>query len=180
MNYYISDLHFGHQNIIRLCNRPFKNVDEMDEKIIQNWNNVVKPEDTVYILGDLCFRNSKDPYYYLSRLNGHKHLIVGNHDDHTISNKKAAALFDSISDLKTIQDGNDKIVLFHYPITEWNGFFRGALHFYGHIHNNTRNNTYKTISSIPNAYNVGVDILDFIPRTKEEVIKYNNIFNSKH
>lgn len=55
MKYYISDLHFGHKNVIKYCNRPFKNTDEMREGLISRWNSKVKPSDTVYILGDMFY-----------------------------------------------------------------------------------------------------------------------------
>ena len=80
MNFYIGDPHLGHEAIIRLCDRPFASVDEMDEAIISNWNKRVTNSDTVFILGDMMFRMKKDPSEYLSRLRGHKILILGNHE----------------------------------------------------------------------------------------------------
>jgi calcineurin-like phosphoesterase family protein len=71
MNYYIADTHFGHANIIHLCNRPFQNVDEMDDALIKNWNSRVTKKDTVYILGDFAFK-SKSPLEYFNQLNGRK------------------------------------------------------------------------------------------------------------
>ena len=65
MNYFTSDLHLGHRNIIRLCNRPFATIEEMDETLIRNWNAKVTNGDTVYILGDLLFRNEKPAEEYL-------------------------------------------------------------------------------------------------------------------
>lgn len=77
MNYYTSDLHLGHENIISICKRPFATVEEMDEILITNWNSVVKAEDTVFILGDLIYKNARAPEYYLDRLKGKKVLILG-------------------------------------------------------------------------------------------------------
>lgn len=168
MKYYISDLHFGHENIIRLCNRPFRSVEEMDEAMIKNWNSVVKDNDEVYILGDFNFKSSGEDY--LKRLNGKKFLIVGNHDNVTPA---MHSLCEWIGAYKEIRDGGTKIILFHYPMVEWNGFFRDTIHLYGHIHNSFENNSYKVMKTIKNAYNVGADILDFTPRTLEEVISYN-------
>ena len=73
----VSDTHFGHANIIRYCNRPFANVEEMDEAIIDNWNAEVHDQDIVYHLGDVYFRNA----HLLHRLRGRKRLILGNHDN---------------------------------------------------------------------------------------------------
>ena len=74
-----SDLHLGHSNIISLCNRPFRDVEEMNDTIINNWNSVVKSGDTVYVLGDFSFKG-KGVHDYLNRLNGDIILIKGNHD----------------------------------------------------------------------------------------------------
>lgn len=72
----ISDTHFGHNNIIKYCNRPFKSSEEMDQAMLDNWNSVVKDGDIVYHCGDFKFRNSSVIYH----LNGRKRLILGNHD----------------------------------------------------------------------------------------------------
>ena len=80
MNFFTSDLHFGHENVIPLCNRPFSSAEEMDEFLIEKWNKSVHRNDNVYLLGDVIFRSTKSPEYYLDRLKGEKHLIIGNHD----------------------------------------------------------------------------------------------------
>lgn len=180
MNYYIADTHFGHENIMRLSNRPFKSVDEMDQTIIDNWNNKVTNKDTVYILGDLCFRAGKEPEYYLKKLNGKKVLIIGNHDGVIMKNiRNLSKYFEEITPYKEINDNGSKIVMCHYPLVEWNGYFRDALHFYGHIHNNTGNKAYSIMKDMKNAYNVGVDILEFAPQNKDDVIKLNKEFDLK-
>jgi len=78
--FFIADMHLGHANIIKHCDRPFSSVEEMDEHLISAWNKSVRPNDSVYILGDLIFRSTASPDSYLSRLRGKKHLILGNHD----------------------------------------------------------------------------------------------------
>lgn len=172
-NYYISDLHLGHYNIIKLCNRPFSSVEEMDETIINNWNSVVKDTDTVYIGGDFCFKSAKDPVEYLKQLRGHKVLCIGNHDTSLLKNPSARKYFDQIKDIINITDGDNRIVLCHYPMVEWDGFFRNSIHLYGHIHNNTSNDTYDIVKNIPNCYNIGADVLGFTPRTLDEIIALN-------
>lgn len=80
MRFFTSDTHFGHERIISLCNRPFADVHEMNEAIIRNWNNVVSPEDTVFHLGDVAMGPWVEWDSLLTRLNGYKILVVGNHD----------------------------------------------------------------------------------------------------
>lgn len=180
MNFYISDLHLGHKNIINLSKRPFSNIEEMDEVFINNWNETVSNNDDVYVLGDLCYKGGKHPKEYLERLKGKKHLIIGNHDSKIMKDFSCRKYFVEMKDIITINDNGKMVILCHYPMLEWNGFFRENIHLYGHIHNNVDNNTYKIISKIDNAYNVGTDILGFYPRTLEEVIKLNKEFNHKH
>lgn len=81
MNLYISDLHFGHKNVIKCDYRPFFDVEEMDRMLIQAWNTRVYEEDHVYILGDFCYRNEKAEQWYLQRLKGHKHDLNGNQSE---------------------------------------------------------------------------------------------------
>lgn len=79
MIYFTSDLHFGHANVIVYAGRPFKDVQHMNELLILNWNSVVKPEDTVYCLGDFSLAYNYVPEV-TPRLNGTKYLVPGNHD----------------------------------------------------------------------------------------------------
>ena len=181
MNYYISDLHLGHRNIIKMSNRPFSSVEEMEETIISNWNNKVTNDDDVYILGDFCYKAGKTPKEYLDKLNGKKHLIIGNHDDKILKNPIYRKCFVEIKDILSIKDGDKNIVLFHYPIAEWPGYFRkNTIHLFGHIHNNVTNETYKIMYKLNNAYNVGADILGFTPRTLDEVIQLYNTFKKNN
>ena len=70
MIYFISDTHFCHSNIIKYCDRPFKDVKEMNETIINNWNNIVTNEDIVYHLGDFCLSTDDEIKNIFNRLNG--------------------------------------------------------------------------------------------------------------
>lgn len=168
MNYYIADMHLGHANIMRHSNRPFNSVAEMDETIIKNCKRIT-PEDHIYFLGDMCMKLTDQVIDQIKSIKGHKHLIIGNHDRKFLKDKRFRDLFESIDDMKTVYDGNYTIVLCHYPIIEWDGFFRGTLHFYGHVHNND-NTSNRIMRNIENAYNVGVDILNFEPKTVKEII----------
>ena len=105
MIFFTSDLHLGHENCIRLCNRPFSSIEEMDETLIENWNHKVTGKDTVYILGDLIYRSQKPPEEYLRRLRGKKHLILGNHDRGWIRSCQTEQFFESVNNLLYVADG---------------------------------------------------------------------------
>ena len=81
--FFFSDPHFGHTNIIKFQNRPFRTVTEMDEKIILNWNTVVNHDDHVFLLGDISVHDLDKTKSMLDRLNGKISLIMGNHDTYT-------------------------------------------------------------------------------------------------
>lgn len=169
MIYYTSDLHIGHENIIRLCNRPYATVDEMNNDIISKWNKKVKPDDHVYILGDMFFKFQDIQYVkdVLKKLNGHKHLIKGNHDKF-LKQISWKDYFDSLDLYAEIADNNRMVCLFHYPIEEWNGYYRNSYMVYGHVHENMIN-----IKKHERKFNAGVDVNDFEPKTLDELISRN-------
>ena len=84
MIYLIADTHFGHFNIIRYCGRPFTSVDEMNGRMIYNWNSIVTPEDTVYHLGDFSLGSAEWVRNYRYQLVGNIELIFGNHDHRSV------------------------------------------------------------------------------------------------
>ena len=166
---YTADLHLGHANIIRLDHRPFSDVEEMDEYLITRWNDRVRPDDDVYIVGDVCFKSARAPQEYLRRMRGRKHLIVGNHDKHLIKHPAVTRYFETIDMLLCIKDGPEQIVLCHYPLAEWDGFFRNFYHIYGHIHNND-NQANKYMRSLPRALNAGCMLNGYAPCSLRELI----------
>lgn len=87
----IGDCHFGHRNIIKYCNRPFKDVEDMTEKLIKNWNSVVGKNDIVYVNGDFALCGKQKIIEIGQRLNGRKRLILGNHDQASIETYRAAS-----------------------------------------------------------------------------------------
>ena len=144
MTYFTSDQHFGHFNIIRLCGRPFETVEEMDEALLSKWNGKVKADDTVYILGDLFFRAAKvEPI--LKALNGHKHLIVGNHDHTWMKRVEASDYFASVQTLKEVEADGRVLTLCHYPMLSYPQARRGYM-VYGHIHNNVSVNNFEPVT----------------------------------
>ena len=124
MNYYIADLHFGHENVLRHDGRPFENAGQMNAELIRRWNDRVSDSDHVYILGDFAWKNSLG-LEVLRQLAGHKFFILGNHDKLTAEMK---ACFEWIKDYAVIDDGGRKVVLCHYPIAHWDGQYKGAVH----------------------------------------------------
>lgn len=78
--FFTSDTHFHHANIIKLSHRPFKDVHDMNEQLIANWNKVVTDKDTVFHLGDFAFGGNDAWDSILSQLNGKIYLILGNHE----------------------------------------------------------------------------------------------------
>lgn len=166
--YYISDLHFGHEHIISLCNRPYSTTEEMNKSIIRICNETVQKDDVLVILGDVA------NYYYnavkdLKSISCKKILITGNHDRHWLKDREFRHCFVDIVENEIIYDGKYKIFLSHYPMAEWDGFYKGIYHFYGHIHNSP--NAAATVMTLyEKAVNVGIDVIQK-PRTAEELIR---------
>ncbi len=175
---YTSDLHFGHTNVIGFDHRPFSDRDEMDKVMIELWNNRVQKDDTVYIVGDLCYRSGYAPEWYLRQLKGHKVLILGNHDLPILNNKKALHYLDGVEKMMHIQDGDKQICLCHFPIAEWNGFFHETWHIYGHIHNR-RNESYEYMKTKEHALNAGCMINNYAPASFNELVQNNKLFKSQ-
>ena len=174
--YFIADTHFGHHNIIRHCNRPFSSVEEMDETLIYNWNRAVKPTDTIYIMGDLFFRNTVPAQEYLERLNGTKHLIIGNHDKDWMKKIDLSEYFASVERMAEINDGVRKITLCHYPMMTWNGGGKSGYMIHGHCHNDRSTIYFPLLRSMSNLLNAGVDINKFCPVHFNALLKNNNKF----
>lgn len=135
-----SDLHFGHSNIMRFCPRTrghFRDVEHMNSEMIRIWNESVSPDDTVYILGDVAFTNAERAAAIMLSLNGKKILIKGNHDSKLIKDRRFQNCFAEIHDyLRLVYNKTTLVIMFHYPIYEWDQMHRGSIHFHGHLHGN--------------------------------------------
>lgn len=174
MIYFTSDTHFGHSNIINLSQRPFRHVDEMNRRLIQNWNAYVSDHDEIYILGDFAYKGATEQVNeILKKLKGKKYLIRGNHDLFIDDEAFDLSAFEWVKDYYILDYKKRKFVLFHYPILEWQGFFGDAIHLYGHVHNSTKDPQQAARLSIlgPRAMNVGVDVNDYFPVSIETVLK---------
>jgi len=174
MIFYTSDLHLGHKNIIKLCNRPFFTLEEMNDTLISNWNNRITNADSIYIVGDLMFLSATDPDELLMRLKGKKHLIIGNHDKSWMRKVDLDKHFVSIDSLKVFSNGRCKITLCHYPMMS----FEGKYLIYGHIHNNMPPTFGPLLRTMENAINACVEVNNYTPATFDELIVNNAIFKT--
>ncbi len=166
--FFTSDHHFGHANIIKFCERPFKDVKEMNETLIRRWNEKVKPEDEVYHIGDFAMTKDNELVSnILDRLNGTKYLIVGNHEGAALNNRKKFKWVKEYHELKVkdsdCKNGVQRIILFHYAMRVWRSDFRGTWHLYGHSHGNLPDKEDRL------AFDIGVDCHDFYPLSYKEV-----------
>lgn len=177
MNLYISDLHFGHANVINFDHRPFVDRDEMDASLIHLWNSRVSADDDVYIVGDFCYRAGNSPDWYLKQLKGHKHLVVGNHDRVTLECENAHKYLESIDKLQHVEDNGKHIVLCHYPMAEWYKSRHGSYLIYGHIHGN-KDSTYEFMKTLEHAYNAGACINNYTPASFNELVRNNEYFQA--
>lgn len=179
--------HFGHERIIDLAGRPFSSVDEMNEALVDRWNARVADTDLVYILGDVTWRN--DLQHWMGRLRGMKYIVLGNHDKRIIDCGQQGRLlgFAHYEELRRDGAAGRDVVLFHYPIEDWNGRYQGSLHLHAHTHSKQLLNP--AIPRLPdgtlpgrypselvcNRFCVGVDSTGFAPITLEEIIKESEL-----
>ena len=179
MIYYIADMHFGHTNVIRFDDRPFADTEQMDEVLIQNWNERVTADDTVYVLGDAFWKNEENSIRIMQRLQGHKHLIQGNHDR---VKGKLRPYWESIEQYAEVNDENRLAILSHYPILFYKNQHYGAVMLYGHVHNTREwslvekwKNEQWTMGIPSRLINVGcmMAYMNYTPRTLDELLEAN-------
>ena len=204
MNYYISDTHLGHKNIIKLDEqsggRHFGSIEEHDNLIIENWNKTVKQSDKVYILGDFSWMNGHDTEEILRKLNGVKFLIKGNHDRYLKESEFNKERFVWIKPYAEMHDNRRKVVLSHYPIFCYNGQYRRnkkgeplTYMLYGHVHDTLDEQLVRQFCQITrqtkkqgkydeeplpipcNMLNCFCMYSDYIPRTLDEWIDYYSL-----
>ena len=181
--FFTSDLHFGHENVIRFDNRPFDTVEEMDEEMIKHWNAKVGKGDIVYVLGDFIWKAAtNEAVSIIRRLNGQIILIKGNHDRflHNAAAKKALAGIKDYDDIcVTLEDGTTRrCILSHYFIPFYNGHRYQAIHLHGHSHFTEESAEEVRITTELNEkgydlkiYNVGCMYWNYTPITLDEILE---------
>ncbi len=150
--YITSDCHYFHKNILRYCNRPFKDVDEMNEELIRQHNKIVKPDDIVYNLGDFTFGSAYQAVSIVKRLNGQHRFVCGNHDKWLFdssynSNNAYREIQDEllrvgapkekiewIKDYYEFKHNGTLFCLMHFPLFTWHHSYKGSINLYGHCH----------------------------------------------
>lgn len=153
--YFVSDLHFGHKNILKYCPNRIEKIKEfciknniefsedniislMDSWLIDLWNSQVSKKDCVYILGDFSFHNAEENKVLLGKLKGKKFLILGNHDGNS---DKLESYFEQITQIKEVKYKDESgdtfcFELCHYPMVSWNRKEHGTIQLHGHCHGN--------------------------------------------
>ena len=185
--FFTADLHLGHKNVIKYCNRPFKSLDQMNQTLIARWNSRVKAEDIVFVIGDFCFRNSSDKRgegirmsakEWESCLHGKIIHIQGNHDKNNSTK--------TIIQKAVIGYGGKRINLVHRPDFadgNYNINFTGHVHEKWQIKRITEEQNRFTDIILPrftDCINCGVDVWDFYPVTFDEIMKRYNRWIKKN
>lgn len=202
MNFYIADCHFGHKNILLFDNRPFGDLEQMEEVMVMLWNATVRKGDTVYILGDFCWGKADEWLRIIRQLNGTKVLITGNHDLTTFPAELKNQFADITPFKEIVDNGKDnsgrKVLLSHYPMP----FYKRANNdkYYmlcGHVHNTAENEILERLiqefrsnqttfsgahaANCGQIYNVGCMMpwMEYTPRTLDEIISRWDRFHQK-
>lgn len=186
MNYYIADLHFSHENIIKFDDRPYQTVAQMNEDLIKKWNGTVTSNDDVYVLGDMFWKPEEAPMI-LEQLKGRIHLIKGNHDK---ISPEMLHYFTSISGYSEFNDNGKHVILCHYPIMFYNhSYMKNCWMLCGHVHNtrenswlvkwksDLRDNVMSMANNKGNIINVGCMLHDYTPQTLNQLIEWDKSGN---
>ncbi len=180
--FFTSDLHFGHENVLRFDDRKFKDVDEMDAELIRRWNAKVGKGDIVYVLGDMIWKTRNGVAEDLIKsLNGQIILIKGNHDRflHNAGAKNALAGVKDYEDISvTLEDGTvRRCILSHYFMPFYIGHRHNAIHLHGHSHNTEEHLYELEITELlrqkgytPRIVNVGCMHWNYEPVTLDEIL----------
>ena len=170
--FFIGDMHFMHRNIIKYCNRPFSDIEDMTEKLIKNWNSVVENNDIVYVVGDFALCGKQKIIEICQCLNGRKRLILGNHDQASVNTYREAG-FEFVYNHPIIID--DFYFVSHEPIIGLtpDGVFAQI---FAHVHNDP---IYATVT--PRSFCVSAERINYTPiefeEIKEEMGRFEEAYN---
>ncbi|MDA3856413.1 MAG: metallophosphoesterase family protein [Candidatus Woesearchaeota archaeon] len=173
MNFYISDYHLGHKNIIKFSSRPFANLDEMHKVIIENILKVMKRGDILYHIGDLSFNVSSQSWFFeeLFKLGISLYMVEGNHE--IVPNIIPTCLVtNKLKKMIEIKINNHPVTLCHYPMVSWNKSHYNAWLLYGHHHSHSHGSSLIQDKTQGKMLNVNCEFHDYTPWSEKEIIEY--------
>jgi calcineurin-like phosphoesterase family protein len=159
MIYFTGDTHFGDPRVLRIDRRPFPNMAEHDVALMANWNAVVRQDDDVWHLGDFMSVKAWNCAELLKKLNGRKHLIVGNNDPDETTGSDG---WTSVQHYAELRDPENHLILCHYAFRTWNQMGKGSINLHGHSHGK--------LKPVPRQFDVGVDAQSLRPVSLEQVV----------
>lgn len=170
MKFFTSDTHFFHKALLPICRPEFKNVEDMHQALVMNWNSVVRATDEVFHLGDVTFGSTKKTEALVRQLNGHKYLVLGNHD-HGSSRWTNMGFDDVVPSQTTVFINGRLFQMSHFPYqagaTEWHPkMFIPDSHLpllCGHVHTAWRRRD--------QMLNVGVELNAYTPVSEDQIAK---------
>ena len=170
MKWFTSDWHLGHDNVVKFSNRPFNDINEMNEKIILNTLSVLRPGDELYFLGDLAWRRyDLNTFFDKWPKNVNFHWIIGNHDRSWEPFKKRCA---SIDNAKKIHIGENTVILNHYPMFTWDKSHYNSWLLFGHHHRNSHGTEIVQEFMLKGKMlNVNLEFNNYMPYPEEEITK---------
>ena len=170
INTFVSaDHHFGHANVLRLCNRPFDTVEQMDLVFIELWNSVIGQNDLVYYLGDFTLNNEAFARSIFRQLNGMIHILANpwHHDKRWLKKGLYYTASQEIvvyaPPIQVVTVEKVKVTFCHYPLAEWEASYHMGVHLHAHCHGN--------LPRIANRLDVGVDVHNYYPILFEDAVK---------
>ena len=152
-----SDLHLGHENVVRFCDRPYSDAVEMEIRITQEWNATVRDKDTIWVLGDFSFLNPLETLEAISKLKGKKRFLRGNHDKAwwtQLVGFQNKYNFELVGDRHEFKHDGTYYVMDHFPLHSWNRKYHGSVHLHGHSHGNMSHE----VEQMPNRHDIGWDV----------------------
>jgi calcineurin-like phosphoesterase family protein len=157
--FFTGDTHFGDPRVLRIDRRPFPDMASHDAAIVENWDAVVGQDDDVWHLGDFMSAKGGKCETLLGKLNGRKHLIVGNNDPETTTGSEGWA---SVQHYAEFREGDHHLILCHYAFRTWNQMGKGSINLHGHSHGR--------LKPVPRQFDVGVDAQGLKPVSLTKIL----------
>ncbi len=169
MKYFSSDFHFSHEGVIKWSNRPFKNVDEMNETIVSNILSTLKSGDDLYFLGDLSWDNEYTKQFFDRIKHINFHWVLGNHEKGSDFFRQRCR---SMTSLKEVKIGDKSVTLCHYPMLTWNKSHYNSYMLHGHHHINSHGTAELEARAPGKILNVNVEFHDYKPWSEDEIVSF--------